>query len=355
MCPRVGGEGPGTRLGSSMSAHRKHVFTEKVLKRLFPNDSRGQEKETLQTPQALETPSKIVTPEAVQHRQAHSLTDGDIKIQAERRVYTVSLPPQGYIPCLQEQTSCASPENASSGGDTEDLDLHDQPKRRRIRKRKSKKKMKNPNDVILKQAELEQQPGLFQEKVHPQHIDAPTMSKNKRKKLKKKLQLRRKKAAGLVTKASGVTFTYQPESPGEAGVDGASGEESGDDHESAAADTTQEDAELANSKADTVLSFLKSTQEIYFYDDTSKDLDPAVCTESADELLHALESGRMPPADVLLLDHMKSLLLLQDRERLESALKLFPEHCLMPPEHARVISAFFNYWITQILPEKNNE
>lgn len=182
------------------------LFTEKVLKRLFPNVSSGQEKGTPQTP-ALETPCKNVTPEAVQHKQEHSLTDGDVKIQPERRLYTVSLPPQGYIPCLPEPTSCANSENASCG-DTED---------------------------------------------------------------------------------------------------------------------------------------------------TSKELDPAVCAEAAEGLLHRLESGSMPPSDVLILDHMKTLLLLQDTERLESALKMFPEHCMMPPDHARVISAFFNYWITQILPEKNSD
>lgn len=54
-------------------------------------------------------------------------------------------------------------------------------------------------------------------------------------------------------------------------------------------------------------------------------------TEAAEELLRLLESGRLPPADVLILDHMKTLLLLQDTERLTSALKMFPEHCMMPP------------------------
>lgn len=53
--------------------------------------------------------------------------------------------------------------------------------------------------------------------------------------------------------------------------------------------------------------------------------------EAAEELLRLLESGRLPPADVLILDHMKTLLLLQDTERLTSALKMFPEHCMMPP------------------------
>lgn len=116
---------------------------------------------------------------------------------------------------------------------------------------------------MIKQAELETQPGLLQEKMH---ADTPTMSKNKRKKLKKKLQLRRKKAAGLVTKTFGVSFMYQPESSSEADADDVAGGEAEDDQEGSVTDATQEDIELANSKAEGILSFLKSTQEIYFYD-----------------------------------------------------------------------------------------
>ncbi|XP_028622213.1 glutamate-rich protein 1 isoform X2 [Grammomys surdaster] len=226
-----------------------------------------------------------------------------------------------------------------------DLDPPDQPKRRRIRRHKSKRNIKKPDDVIVRQTNLETQ----QEKA-----DAPTMSKNKRRKLKAKLRLRRRREAGLASKASGVSFTYQPESSEEAEVDDDVGGEEEDDPERSVTDTTQEDTELAHSRVEGILSFLKSTQEIYFYDDTSRD-DPAVCTEAAEELLHLLESGCMPPTDVLILDHMKTLLLLQDTERLKSALKMFPEHCVMPPDHARVISAFFNYWITQILPDKSSE
>lgn len=52
------------------------VFTEKVLKRLFPNVSSGQEKGTPQTP-ALDTPSKDSTPEAVQQKPVRGLTGKD--------------------------------------------------------------------------------------------------------------------------------------------------------------------------------------------------------------------------------------------------------------------------------------
>ncbi|XP_008828675.1 glutamate-rich protein 1 isoform X3 [Nannospalax galili] len=338
-----------------MSARRNHVFVEKVLKRLFPNVPSGQDTGTPQT-LALETASKNVTSETVQEKHIHHLTNRDIKIQPECRLYTVSLPPEGFIPCLPEPPNCTNSDNASSGGDTEDLDLHDQPKRRRIRRRKSKKKVKNPNDVI-EQAELEQQQSLSQEKLHPQHTDGPTMSRNRRRKLKKKLQLRRKKAAGFVTKACSGSFMYQPEesSSEQEDVGSAAGEAEDPQEEDTLTDTTQDITELAHSKADSILNFLKSTQDIYFYDSISTDSDSAVCMEATEELLHLLGSHSMPPSDVLVLDHMKTLLLLQDTKRLKSALKMFSEHCMMSPKHAKVILAFFNYWITHILPEKNSE
>ncbi|KAL0612981.1 Glutamate-rich protein 1 [Plecturocebus cupreus] len=76
---------------------------------------------------------------------------------------------------------------------------------------------------------------------------------------------------------------------------------------------------------------------------------------AAEELLGPLASHTMPRSDVSVLHHMKTLLLLQDTESRKCALAVFPERCSMPPDHARVISAFFNYWITHILPEKSSE
>nr|XP_028708138.1 glutamate-rich protein 1 isoform X1 [Macaca mulatta] len=286
-----------------------------------------------------------------------------------------------------------------------DQDPHDQPKRRRIRKHKSKKKFKNPNSVLVEQAELEKQQSLLQEKLQRQHTDGPTISKNKKRKLKKKQQIKRKKAAGLATKAAGVSFMYQPEDSssegegmGEAGEQGGAdasqedptpareedikdageeggadaseedptpaGEEEGADAseedlipagEDDGADAGEEDDTVTNEKADSVLNFLKSTQEMYFYDGVSRDAASAALADAAEELLGHLASHSVPPSDVSILHHLKTLLLLQDTERLKRALEMFPEHCTMPPDHARVISAFFSYWITHILPEKSSD
>nr|XP_005562561.2 glutamate-rich protein 1 [Macaca fascicularis] len=411
-----------------MAAHRKHVFVEKVLQRLFPRVPSGQGKREPQT-LAVQSPPKKVTSEKVSRKHAQPLTDASSETPTARRLYTASGPPEGYVPCWPEPSSCGSPEHASSGDDTEDQDPHDQPKRRRIRKHKSKKKFKNPNSVLVEQAELEKQQSLLQEKLQRQHTDGPTISKNKKRKLKKKQQIKRKKAAGLATKAAGVSFMYQPEDSssegegmGEAGERGGAdtseedptpareedvkdaweeggadsweedptpageedikdaGEEGGADSweedptpageeegadaseedlipagEDDGADAGEEDDTVTNEKADSVLNFLKSTQEMYFYDGVSRDAASAALADAAEELLGHLASHSVPPSDVSILHHLKTLLLLQDTERLKRALEMFPEHCTMPPDHARVISAFFSYWITHILPEKSSD
>ncbi|EHB02135.1 Glutamate-rich protein 1, partial [Heterocephalus glaber] len=340
------------------------VFVEKVLKKLFPNVSSSQEKETPGTLTS-ETPLKKVTSEGVKYKHVHHLTDGsDIKAQPHRHLYTVSLPPEGHVPFCPAPSTGADSETACSADDAEDQDPHDQPKKR-IRKHKLKKKFKNSNNVRVDQAELEEQQSLLQEKLQPQHTDGPTISKNRKRKLKKKQQIRRKKAAGLVTKAFSASFTYQPEENGseQEDVPGAAGDggprameeargEAITEHNTA---PSQEDEEIANRKAGGILNFLKLMQEMYFYDGVSKDMDSAVRVETAEELLRCLESHRMAPSDVLILDHMKTLLLLHDTARLQRALELLPEHCEMPLDHARVISAFFNYWITHVFPEKNSE
>uniref|UniRef100_A0A0D9RWW8 Glutamate rich 1 n=1 Tax=Chlorocebus sabaeus TaxID=60711 RepID=A0A0D9RWW8_CHLSB len=435
-----------------MAAHRKHVFVEKVLQRLFPRVPSGQGKREPQT-LALQSPPKKVASEKVSQKHAQPLTDASSETPTARRLYTASGPPEGYVPCWPEPSSCGSPENASSGDDTEDQDPQDQPKRRRVRKHKPKRKFKNPNSVLVEQAELEKQQSLLQEKFQRQHTDGPTISKNKKRKLKKKQQIKRKKAAGLATKAAGVSFMYQPEDSssegegmGEAGEQGGAdaseedptpareedikdagekggadsweedpipageeegvdtseedpipaseedikdageeggvdaseedptpageedikdaGEEGGADAseedpipagEDDDADAREEDDTVTNEKADSVLNFLKSTQEMYFYDGVSRDAASAALADAAEELLDRLASHSMPPSDVSILHHLKTLLLLQDTERLKRALEMFPEHCTMPPDHARVISDFFSYWITHILPEKSSD
>ncbi|XP_070454545.1 glutamate-rich protein 1 isoform X3 [Equus przewalskii] len=326
-----------------MAASRRQVFVEKVLRRLFPKVPHGQEKGAPMT-LASEIPPEKVAPETVTGWSAPPLTDGDAKTQPGRRLYTVSLPPEGYVPTPPEPHSCTESENSTSSDGTGDQDPQDQQKRRRIRKYKSKKKFKNPSNVHVEQVELEKQQSLLQEKLQPRLADGPTISKNKKRKLKKKRQIRRKKAAGSPTQAPGLSFMYQPEESGSERehrresdaeeVPAASEEGATDDNEEDVRDAREEGVNSTNEKADSILNFLKSTQEIYVYDGLSEDADPAVFMETTEELLKRLETHSVSPSDVFLLDHMKTLLLSRDTERLKSAVDLFPEHCVMPPEQS---------------------
>ncbi|XP_006198019.2 glutamate-rich protein 1 isoform X3 [Vicugna pacos] len=345
-----------------MASMRRQVFVGKVLKRLYPNAPRGQEKRALGSPASKNPPEKVA-PAKVKGGGAPPRTGGDTQTQPVRRLYTVGLPPEGWVPHPPEPPVCMGPESASSGEgfssgeDSGEQDLHDQPKRRRIRKHKSKKKFTNPNNVHMEQAESEKQQSLLQEKLQPWHPDGPAISKNKKRKLKKKQQIERKKVAGLLPGTSGVSFMYQPE--GDSSEQDGIGESHGgaipDAGGEGAPDTEEEDVESTQEKVAGILNFLKSTQEVYLYDGVSKDSDSSVFMEATEELFKHLETHSMSSSDVFMLDHMKTLLLLRDTEGLTRALEVFPEHCGMPPDYARVISAFFSYWITRVLPEKNTE
>ncbi|PNJ31506.1 ERICH1 isoform 5, partial [Pongo abelii] len=303
-----------------------------------------------------------------------------------RRLYTASGPPEGYVPCWPEPSSCGSPENASSGDNTEDQDPHDQPKRKRIRKHKSKKKFKNPNNVLIEQAELEKQrrkttrageedvkdtreedgadaseedpTPAGEEDVKDTREEDPTPAgeedvKDAREEDGVDANEEDQTPAGEedvkdAREEDGADASEEDPTPaGEEDVkdareeDGAdaseedptwAGEEEGaDSGEEDGVDASEEDDTITNEKADSILNFLKSTQEMYFYDGVSRDAASAALADAAEELLDRLASHSMPPSDVTILYHMKTLLLLQDTERLKHALEMFPEHCTMPP------------------------
>ncbi|XP_074919805.1 glutamate-rich protein 1 isoform X3 [Chelonoidis abingdonii] len=253
-----------------MSVGRRQVFIGKVLKRLFAA-----------------TPS-------TSHVPVPSGEEMVLKTPASK-------PQQKDSESAQTSSECASSAEEES---------HGQPKRKRIRRKKRKNTVGNPDNLHGEQTECGKHETLFQDNLQLQQTDSTKVSKNKKRKMKKKRQKEKMRAAGMLTKTTGVDFTYQPEK------DNCEGAYFKDIYE----------------KADGILDFLKATQEIYFADNKSKCTDSPMSSATVQEILQHLESHSMAPSDVRLLQQLKSLVLLQDTERLKGILEQFQEHSMMLPD-----------------------
>ncbi|XP_048792864.1 glutamate-rich protein 1 isoform X1 [Lagopus muta] len=330
-----------------MALSRKEVFIKKVLKRLYAetssspvHDSSGKEEAVLIN---LGSKSKENDLENVQALSADASTSsgtlskssrGSVTtISPPRRVYTVSPPPEGYVAAIPDTDNTTVSENSQGSADSTEEEHEVQTKRKRIRRKKLKNSLQDSNDLHGEQVESGMREILVQDNLHLQQIDSFKISKNKRRKMKKKRQKEKMRAAGLLTKTTGVDFTYQPDKSNREG----------------AADLKDTDE-----KADSILDFLQATQQIYFADNKSKCTDSTV-NSAAQGLLQCLESRNISSSDLTLLHQMKSLILLQDIDRLKDALKQFQEHSVMPPDHTKFIITLFHYWITDILPTRNRK
>nr|XP_003215527.1 PREDICTED: glutamate-rich protein 1 isoform X2 [Anolis carolinensis] len=305
------------------------VFRSKVLERLFPIPpgvvSSSVEASTVaKAPDSHQEGSENTAALSVYS----SLPDKKREDLTPRKIYTVTPPPEDYVPPPNAETSS---ENSESDDDHE-VDFPEendqgQPQRKRLRKKKRKNVLQNPDNLHGGLAECGKPENLIEDKL--QHTEGLNLSRNKKRKMKKKWQKEKMRAAGLLTKPTGIDFMYKPKM------------EKGTDFE----DTDK--------KIDSILDFLQATQEIYFSDKRSKCEESAVSPQSIHEILHSLESHHMPLSDVGLLHQMKALVLLRDVERLKSAVEEFLSQSVMPPDHAKSISSLFLYWITDILPGKH--
>nr|XP_025957643.1 glutamate-rich protein 1 isoform X1 [Dromaius novaehollandiae]XP_025957644.1 glutamate-rich protein 1 isoform X1 [Dromaius novaehollandiae]XP_025957645.1 glutamate-rich protein 1 isoform X1 [Dromaius novaehollandiae] len=332
-----------------MAVSKREVFIGKVLKRLFAETSSSSVVHTSSREEQavlgnMDLKSKEKDLENVQTLSADASTSGDTHctslqgsdntILPPRRMYTVNLPPEGYVAVAPDTDNVSISENSESSADSTEEEYQGQTKRKRIRRKKQKNNLQNPSNLHGEQTESGIQETLLQDNLQLQQIDSPKISKNKKRKMKKRRQKEKMRAAGLLTKTTGVDFTYQPDK-----------------------NNSEEGADFKDidEKADNILDFLQATQQIYFADNKSECTDPAVNSATVQELLQYLESRNMASSDVTLLHELKSLVLLQDIERLKNALQQFQEHSLMPPDHIKIVSSLFLYWITDILPVGNRK
>ncbi|XP_064506491.1 glutamate-rich protein 1 isoform X3 [Pseudopipra pipra] len=309
-----------------MAESRREVFLAKLLERLYGETSSSSPVHTSNRGEEvvlgnLGSKSKEKNLGNVQTSSADASTSTDTPcksfqgsddaIMSPRRIYKVDLPPEGYVAATPDAISSAVSENSGSSADSTEEEYQGQTKRKCLRRKKQKSSLQISNNLHGEQTDCGMQEALVQDNLQLQQTDSPKISRNKKRKMKKKRQKEKKRAAGLVTKTTSVDFTYQPDK-----------------------NNREEAAGLKDidEKADSILDFLQATQQIYFADKKSECTDTAVNSATAQELLQFLESRTVSSSDVTHLHRLKSLVLLQDIERLKDALKQFQEQSMMLPE-----------------------
>ncbi|XP_070835473.1 glutamate-rich protein 1 isoform X2 [Chaetodon trifascialis] len=146
------------------------------------------------------------------------------------------------------------------------------------------------------------------------------ISRNKRRKLKKKRHKEKLLAMGLMPRAAALEFTYKND--GE--------EEEEEDNERRAAE---------------VSDFLRATMEIYMSDNKLPLLPGTL-----DDLLRCITSGHKPTSVLQQLYSLKVFVQQKDKDKLEKALEELDSTSLMSAEETATVVSLFQYWITDILP-----
>ncbi|KAG8581801.1 hypothetical protein GDO81_007809 [Engystomops pustulosus] len=300
-----------------MSSARKEVFLSKVLTKLYPNPPDFQttlyKNETQLTEENIKETVQLPVPSPAALDKSNN---------SHLKVYTVSLPPDDYIP---------SPQTDLKAPTTEDSDLNEDKTMETRRRHRRKKK------VDTTHASTHDKGQSVQETLHPpQKMEGEKMNKNKKRKLQRRRQKERLQAEGLWTKGrkcqTDVCLT--------------------EDHTIQQMDEKAEEDQ--EKRREDLRDFLQATQELYFSDSMARCSESAPMVEQILEIMDQIKSGAMPFSEVQLLHHLKSLLLLQDIERLNNSLDSFKEQSSLPLDLVRALCTLFDYWITNILPIKTS-
>nr|XP_015213591.1 PREDICTED: glutamate-rich protein 1 [Lepisosteus oculatus] len=315
-----------------MPNKRKEVFQEKVLQRLYQCSPKTK---NVQNAGLGSPPGPVDEKSLVKLKANSNIIKGaeEKKPLLQRRLYTVCPPPDEFKTGGERSVAPCEPEDINSERNSaEDAPQTSTGRRPRRRKRKTG----NPSSGVAGEERAEHaatptpEPENPPESPHQEERDA-SLSRNRKRKLKKRRRKEELRSLGLIPRTAAVEFTYRPE---EGGILGQ-----------------EEEEELSGRQAADVLDFLQATQEIYFTDRTAA----ASRTAVPQSFLKSLATGAVPAAQVALLYQLKSLVLLQDIERLKRALEEFQHNSVMPPGETSALCSLFKYWITDILPVRKQE
>ncbi|KAM8917570.1 CD109 antigen [Spinachia spinachia] len=254
-----------------------------------------------------------------------------------KRMYTVLPPPADHKTdseksvTLQRSESINSaadpPEGSVRDGDEEpgqDKEEEEPQRRRKRRKRKPALRQGCARDGAAGVSES----GPGQSRA-PEDEVGENMSRNKRRKLKKKRHREKLLAMGLMPRAAALEFTYRKEE-----------EEEEEDNET-------RDAEVSR--------FLRTTMEIYMSDPSLRsDLRPLL-GGAVNNLLSRVAEGCHPPGALRQLSALKALAQRRQADELEKALVELVGTSPLSSEETDAVVSLFRYWIAHVLPPQVDE
>ncbi|XP_037097931.1 glutamate-rich protein 1 isoform X2 [Syngnathus acus] len=299
--------------------HRKEVFQSKVLQKLYPS-----------APKLEKEPSPSCIPVDVKRTSNRDITPSNSAVVPSRRIYTVLPPPEDYdatsVKCVTlQQLETINSEEVPSEQDiqecSEELDQDEEANELKRRRKRRKRRLnlhgdKDGTAPTMVTSVVQNGTLIDEEGVH--------ISRNKKRKLKKKRHKEKMLSMGLMPRASALEFTFQ----------------------------TKNEEEEDGMRAAEVVDFLRTTLEIYKSDSLLRAEKLPRMPGVLEDLLSSIVNGSRP---VSLLKHLHNLKLCtqhKDTKRLEKELQDLSNNTLIPPEETSAVAQLFQYWITDILPMK---
>ncbi|XP_074516254.1 uncharacterized protein erich1 [Sebastes fasciatus] len=326
-------------------ARRKEVFQSKVLQKLYPAAAKPKPEKEPSPPRIVDALSRKTYVKSKASQQDTANGDAGTTPSAAnpgRRMYTVLPPPAGDRTDTEKSVTLPQLESINSAEDPAEESVHDndeeidQDKEEEEQKRKRKRKKRKP---VLSQDSGKDGAAPVSESSTGQHQTpvedegGERISKNKKRKLKKKRHKEKLLAMGLMPRATALEFTYRKDGEEEE-------EEEEEDNERRAAE---------------VSDFLRKTMEIYMSDSSLRVDELPLLSGTVNDLLSGITSGCQPTFVLKQLYSLKAFVQKQQTDKLQKALEELYNTSSMSAEETTAVVSLFQYWITDILPMQRDK
>ncbi|KAK9533480.1 hypothetical protein VZT92_008595 [Zoarces viviparus] len=321
-------------------ARRKEVFQSKVLQKLYP--AAPTLEQAASPPGLVDALSRTTRVKRKASQRDTAIGDAGTTQSTDnpvRRMYTVLPPPADYKTASEKSVTLPQLESRNSAEDTAEESVHDsseeQDKEGEEQRRKRKRRRRKPalhqdsgkdGAALVSECRTGQSPA-------PADEGGERVSRNKKRKLKKKRHKEKLLAMGLMPRATALEFTYRKDGEEEE-------EEEEDDNERRAAE---------------VSDFLWTTMQIYMSDSSLHAGERPLLAETVNNLLRDIASGCRPPSVLKRLRGLKAFVQQQQADKLEKALGELLSTSPMTAEETAAVASLFQYWITDILPMQGDK